>query len=172
MNINYLKATVTILAVLLMSRSYAFDGLSPSDVVRNYCELDGNGARLSSVDYYEVRRLMAWDDDRDEPGWDSFKVISGYEILGEKIEGDSATVKVKYNIVAGGDFLGLDVNKTSETVDIFLKKKAGGWRVETYVPLPRIYIDTAIAQYRKLAGNPKIPADCIIEKLEKLKSEE
>lgn len=165
---NLRKIVVAAMCMLSMTSSFG-DDLSPSEVVKRYCELDANGARLSSETYGDVRQLMAWEDDRDEPGWDGLKVIDGFEVIREEITGKEAKVVVRYNILAEGGVYELDVQKTSEDLEIALVRRPDGWRLVNYVPLPRIYINTAIDRYNELSDFYDIKNyDCIMRKLNNL----
>src|SRR3989338_1696734 len=96
---------------------------SPSETVERYCMLDSKGHRLSSLTYAPIRELMAWLDDRGEPGWDCFKVISGYKITNEKILEGRALVTVRYNVlktVCGTDDLGKE--RGVEDIGVILEK--------------------------------------------------
>jgi len=69
---------------------------SPSGVVRKYCQLDFDGSRLSSAMWKRVSPLVSWED---EPGWDTYTVVSGFQILSEKQSKDEATISVSFSVV-------------------------------------------------------------------------
>lgn len=118
--------------------------------VKKYCELDFNGARISGGDYKEIRNLMAWDEDRDEPGWDCFIIISDYKITNEAVKQDAAYVTVKYNVIARfcSDY-SLEKKGYIDTVDFKLTRADSFWKIKDYVLYPRISKKTAINYLRK-----------------------
>lgn len=123
-------------------------GSPVSEVVSKYCQLDYEGARTPAGKYGEIRNLMAWGTDQDEPGWDCFKIISRYRILNEKINGAAATVTVEYTIIASvWSSARIDKNSYINTVDVELLETPSGWKIRKYVVYPRISINTAIALF-------------------------
>src|SRR5690242_7210654 len=68
--------------------------ISPSSVVREYCKLDIQGARLSSdnPDIEKYFTLVAWPD---EPGWDGAVLIKDFAITHLKLEQSQSTVTVR-----------------------------------------------------------------------------
>lgn len=115
-----------------------------SEVVERYCFLDSMGFRLDSEKYIEVRKLMSWDDDQDEPGWDCVKIILGYKVLKETADDKTATVTVEYDII--GDICGTVFNnkRYREFVDFQLINADTTWKIKNYIQYPRITPDIAI----------------------------
>jgi len=117
----------------------------PAKVVNEYCLLDARGARIFSGEYENIRKLMAWGHDRDEPGWDCAKIISDYEVKEVKVSKDQANVLVRYHVVA---FLcsesDLDLKKYVEDVEVNLIYISEKWKLSKYIVSPRIYVETAI----------------------------
>ena len=167
----------TISAILFIRCAF---GSPISEVVDKYCQLDYKGARLYSVKYIEIRNLMAWKEDQDEPGWDCFKIISGYRVINEKVMNKTAIVSVEYDILATvWSNAEIDKNSYSDIVDIELLETDSGWKIKQYVTYPRISIGTAITLFEKwikrwlaegIEHNEKVSnLRSFIEDLEKLK---
>lgn len=132
------------LILLLFSTTCAF-GSPAAHQVEKYCDLDFKGARITGKNYSEVRQLMAWSADQDEPGWDCFRIIRDFKIVSEEVDGSRAKVMVEYNIVAG--FCGsyeLDAKQYKEVVPVELIKNNDSWKVKNYILYPRISIETAL----------------------------
>lgn len=147
---KYLVHLLGIFASILLFCSYGF-GSSINEVVDKYCQLDLQGARLSSSNNYdEIRRLMAWQENQDEPGWDCFLIISGYSILKELVNDNTATVSVKYDVLAMscGDIMLIEKRNLSEIVDFNLVKVNNTWKIEKYIVYPRVSDNAAITHYR------------------------
>ena len=141
-----------------------------SDVVNRYCKLDSEGLRLSIDKYDEIRNLMAWEKDQDEPGWDCFKIISDYKIVNTISTNETATVTVQYNIV--GTLCGIELDRKSylDVVDFKLIKTDKTWKIREYIPYPRISIDTAIVFLQNWAKNLERAGSQNEEKISKLKA--
>lgn len=124
----------------------------PINIVNKYCELDYNGARMSSETYDPIDRLKSKYESGDilEPGWDSFYVISGYRVGKTYTSGNKTIVEVEYDIE------GIDSYPHFERFDLtaierfHLVKVNNEWRVEDIINLPRISIETAIRHYEEL----------------------
>lgn len=119
---------------------------SSRDIVQQYCELDARGARLSTSSYREIRKLMDWEEDRSEPGWDTVYVVSSYVVGSPKTtEEGYIIVPVCYDIVGsidGGMVFKKDDRR--ECLDFKTARRGESWRILEYVPIPRISIETAI----------------------------
>lgn len=93
---------------------------APEDVVRRYCNLDEQGARLSSERWKETAALVTWPD---EPGWDEVTVITGFRIASVKTTGDQSTVTVAYDVV------GVNGKTMRETVPFKLTRINKRWQI-------------------------------------------
>jgi len=88
--------SIVLLVVLLIAR--LAPAADPLETIRNFCRVDGLGARLAPRDWREkVAPLVTWPL---EPAWDRVHLISGYEIGTPKVDGRDVIVSVKYTVVA------------------------------------------------------------------------
>ncbi len=142
------------LCLLSFSLFYALcsAAMSPSEVVKKYCEYDLSGARASN----EIDKLYIWTGnyDMDEPGWDCMITISGFKVLGERIKGNKATVKVEYDIISNRceGYEGWK-KQYKEFVDVKLVKDE--WKLSWYISSPRISIDIAINRLKGIIESNK-----------------
>ena len=120
---------------------------SPEDVVNEYIRLDAEGARSSSDRYGEIRRLMDWEEDQDEPGWDCIYITRSHRILASDIKEESAAVTVRYEILyhvcSGAQGLEAIRKDSVDDVKFELALRDGEWRIRYYVPRPRILASEA-----------------------------
>ena len=119
---------------------------NPSAVVRKYCDADLKGARLSSDGHtkYGLDGLVSWDQ---EPGWDSSKIVSGYRIVSVDQQGDSATVKVEWDVLGAGSCTVVPGAK-KETLNYRLSRAKGQWKIDGPMTPPHAS-PKALAEYFK-----------------------
>lgn len=98
----------------------------PREVVRNFCQLDADGARWDSETVGQVWPLVAWEE---IPDTDIAVVISSFRIVSLKETGNKAIVTVKYNVLGtlGGE--GFALERRSETIKFQLLKINGKWKI-------------------------------------------
>lgn len=138
--------------IFLLSNISSAENLSSAVTeVKRYCEADFNGARIQGGDYNEIRKLMAWDRDQDEPGWDCFMIISDYKVLNAKVNRNTAKVTVRYNIAASfcSDY-SFEKKEHSDKVDFNLVRANNSWKIRKYVVYPRISKNVALSYLRQL----------------------
>lgn len=116
---------------------------SPTAVVREYCELDMKGARLSSQNPYvdKIFALVSWPD---EPGWDSAIVVKKFAIVSARLGHQTPTVTVRYNVF--GKMTGTHVaplNKREEFVTFSLSRSGSGWKIERPLIPPHVSVEAA-----------------------------
>jgi len=70
--------------------------LAPEETVRRFCQLDLEGARLSSDTQGAIEPLVAW---VQEPAPDPVCLVKGYEVGTADVKGDRAEVPVRYEII-------------------------------------------------------------------------
>ena len=104
---------------------------SPSEVVRKFCQLDYEGARLSSEAYSAILPLIAYPA---EPGWDTAVGIKGYALKKEMINGDVAEVVVEYDI----DQIWPEGDPPNREETIKLVKYGHVWKIQEYILYPRV----------------------------------
>ena len=123
---------------------------TPSDVVRQYCELDMEGARLSSQNPHvaKVFSLVTWSE---EPGWDSATVIRGFEVVGVRAGRQTSAVTVRYEVL--GEMSGVSVatsRRIPELVTFVVRRSETGWKIDRPLIRPHISADAAIAALNDL----------------------
>lgn len=127
---------------LLLPISFTMAADTPIDVVRKFCQLDYEGARLSSEGFKKLQPLIAYPD---EPGWDIAIGIRSFKIKSENIHGNKAEVVVEYDIDQSWP-PGLDIGNT-EVVE--LVKSNGIWKIEKYIDYPRVSSKVLCTKYDK-----------------------
>jgi hypothetical protein len=115
---------------------------TPSDVVRKFCQLDYEGARLSSVTYKKIIPLVAYPE---EPGWDIVIGIRSYEIKKEQIQRNKAEVIVVYDLERSWP-PGIRPNNREV---IKLVKVDGVWRIEEYITYPRVSLEVLCKEFNR-----------------------
>jgi hypothetical protein len=113
---------------------------TPYDIVKKYCELDYNGARTPISDSYN-QIIGLYENEFDEPGWDTFIVVSGFDIssVQQKNKNNTVTIKVSYNNL-------IELNSTPDIkkfqnknfVDFILKLNKNSWKIVDPIDFPRI----------------------------------
>jgi len=131
--------------------------VSPASVVRDYCKLDFEGARLSSEssDFEKYFALVAWPD---EPGWDGAVVIRNFRIV---LSGSAQPVsKVTVRYVVLGNMSGARVTASpqhEEGVTFVLKRSGDTWKIEHPLIPPHISVHAAIVALSSLLKGEKDP---------------
>ena len=130
---------------------------SPASVVREYCRLDLEGARLSSnnPDSEKYFALVAWPD---EPGWDGAIVIRNFAVTRSSSGQALAEVTVKYSVL--GTLSGAAVTASprhEESVTFTLKRSGSTWKIERPLISPHISVNAAIATLRGVLNGEKDP---------------
>ena len=106
---------------------------TPEEVVLKYCQLDFEGARLSSSTWSKVSSLISWEE---EPGWDAVVPIKNFKVISISLEENQASVKVQYELVKEVHGVNPDqLTYTQNIVDFQLIKLEGSWKIDS----PKIY---------------------------------
>lgn len=96
----------------------------PARLVHEYVERDANGQRLAAgVAWFDS--AVAW---REEPGYDTYTVIAGYQTFPTELVGDTAHVKVQFNVlgwVKTGTYF--TATPAVQSVTFVLVRSANGW---------------------------------------------
>jgi hypothetical protein len=96
------------------------------ETVRAYCDLDAQGARLTSTTWPQVLPYIAW---TEEAGFDRAIVISGFTIGTVQKKGDKdAMVTVEYRVLGAvsGDYV---AGRRNETVRFRAARTDRGWKI-------------------------------------------
>jgi hypothetical protein len=123
---------------------------SPVSVVRQYCRLDAEGARLSS-DNPNVEQYFALVKWPDEPGWDGAVVVRNFAVTHSKPGQSRSAVTVRYFVL--GDMDGATVTDSkhhTELVTFTLTKSGGTWKIDGPLIPPHISVHAAIASLQSL----------------------
>jgi hypothetical protein len=117
-----------------------------TDVLNKYCSYDFKGYRIDPDRAIEIRDLYAWEEEeRSEPGWDCFLIVSGFKIKATSIKEDKAHAIIEYFILA--EYCGgykLEKIHSTEEVTVTLVKIGDKWKLRNFVPLPRASKEAAI----------------------------
>ncbi|CAB1076125.1 hypothetical protein D1AOALGA4SA_3923 [Olavius algarvensis Delta 1 endosymbiont] len=136
------KRLILVITALLFPTSMTMAADTPAEVVRKFCELDFQGARLTSDGYETIQPLIAYPA---EPGWDIAIGIKGYEIKSEKIQGNKAEVIVEYDIDQSWP---PDLNVCNpEVIEIVRSKDI--WKIEKYIDYPRVSAEVLCTKFHK-----------------------
>jgi hypothetical protein len=128
-------------AAVILSPARAVE-IGPQSVVRQFCQLDGMGQRVSINGWPQIAPLVSWSL---EPAWDHVVLISGYAV-GPLKPGDGGTlmVGVDYTDVGQVSAFGFDAAVQLETLSFELQPtEAGRWRINGPPPPPHIFADRA-----------------------------
>jgi hypothetical protein len=99
---------------------------TPEDTVKAYCELDANGARLTSTTWMKVLPYIGWSE---EAGFDRAIVISGFAVSkAQKLSDREAAVTVEYQVVGtvAGDYTAA---RKTESIRFKVAKTDRGWKI-------------------------------------------
>jgi hypothetical protein len=112
------------------------------ETVMAYCELDANGARLTSTTWSKVLPYIAW---QEEAGWDRVVVISGVSVAKSGTQSEQkALVTVEYRVlgILSQDYL---TSRKTESVRFVLRKTDAGWKITDpdFLP-PHVYVNAII----------------------------
>ena len=135
------------LFLALLSISDAITQSSPRKVVLAYCEADSAGMRTNSATWGEISGLITWDA---EPGWDSSRIITGFELLQSHVEGDTAIVTIRYSLA--GELNGAQLNSAGDAVEIVnfrLVEIEGRWRICAPVIKPHISVSSTVSRLKR-----------------------
>ncbi len=101
-------------------------------VVQRYCRHDYDGARFSKEGWTRLRDLTTW---KDNPDWQSFTVVSQYEVSPADQGLRNARVAVQYTVL--GEFVsgvGYVADRKTQVVEFRLKTSDEDWRIDSVEP--------------------------------------
>jgi hypothetical protein len=109
----------------------------PQGIVRQFCQADALGRRVSVPNWSEFARMVEWPF---EPAWDSVLLITGYSVGSPRAaEGGALDVDVDYTVVGQVSALGLETSVHVETVTFRVHAPEQGWRIIGPPPPPHIF---------------------------------
>ncbi len=132
-------------------------GTSPADVVRQYCQFDMKGARLSSQNPYvdQITALATWPI---EPGWDSATVVMDFEIIKTQAGQNTSSIEVRYGVL--GQMTGASViaaRRHEQLVTFTLKKLGSSWKIDRPLIEPHVSVQAATSALRDLLAGETNP---------------
>ena len=126
---------------------------TPEETVKAYCELDADGARLTSQTWSKVLPYIAWSE---EAGFDRAVVISGFSVGKAQKKNDSeSAVSVEYQVLGtvSGDYT---AGRKAENVRFRVSKTSRGWKITEPDFMPPHVLAKAMAKH--LEGTKKVEA--------------
>jgi hypothetical protein len=133
-------------------------------IVGNYCRLDFDGSRLSKESWDRMKSLTTW---KANPDWQSFTVISQYEVAAVNEGSRTSLVAVAYSIVGRFELgVGYSTERDKESVVFRLKDVDDEWRIDDIDPptVPHVSRTRAIAWLKAAFDTEKDPGNKIILK--------
>ena len=138
--------------------------IDPLGLVREYVKRDAAGERLRPSAWFQ--QVVTWPD---EPGYDSYTVIRGYEVERPKaIAGSPARIMVRYDVIGwvvwrDSELIFLDQPKDERREFVVIRDDAG-WRIDEPQMGQRVLAEVAAAtgalsaedaaRIRELAAQP------------------
>jgi hypothetical protein len=137
--------------------------MTPQEVVSSYCKEDAAGAQTaadSEEDSWlrKIKPLSTWED---APGWDTFQVIQGFQVL-EPTEdpADKAQVQVEYQVLgklnSDEEGYSFQLAKQTKKVTYDLIRTGKTWKIEAPQLEPHISVETAEKMLEKNQVNGEI----------------
>lgn len=128
----------------------------PVALVSLFIEADADGLQTSGEHWPLVQRFAIW---QDAPGWDTVTVVTSARLLGSRIEGDVARVRVRYGVL-GIMYEGEHGNPnlealpaTTQEIEYTLERQGGAWKIVAPQDGPRISVRHALeVRYAKYCG--------------------
>lgn len=117
--------------------------ISPESVVSKYCQLDFEGARLSSSTWVKSSHLITWEE---EPGWDLVVPIKNFKIIATSQKNSRAAVRVQYELEKEAHGIKPDnLIYIQNIVDFRLIKNGDTWKING----PKIYPHVSVEVLKK-----------------------
>ena len=152
----FLLITILAMVAVILSGCSKDAGLpkntlaTPEETVKAYCDLDAQGARLTSTTWSKVLPYISWPE---EAGFDRAVVISGFSVGNVQKKNDKeSTVTVAYQVLGSvsGDYV---AGRKTENVSFTVAKTERGWKITEPDFLPPHVLAQAMA--RHLEGTRK-----------------
>lgn len=128
----------------------------PVALVSLFIEADANGLQTSGEHWPLVQRFAIW---QDAPGWDTVTVVTSARLLGSRIEGDVARVRVRYGVLGimyegeHGNPILEALPASAQEIEYTLERQGGVWKIVAPQDGPRISIGHALeVRYARYCG--------------------
>ena len=135
---NCVASIALAFAVLLLpARSLAAE-FGPQGIVRQFCQADGMGQRVTIPGWAGLAPLVGW---AYEPAWDNVTLITGYTVGSPQAAAqNSFTVEVRYGVIGQLSPLGLNGEAHAETVTYRVQAdEQGSWLIVGPPPAPHVF---------------------------------
>jgi hypothetical protein len=142
----------TILLHYLCMQNGLCQQLSPVEVVDNFCRYDLSGGRMAkpvSPTPDKAAGLKAFDSENEE--LNKFYIIHKYQTKEYKTYSDYAYVNVEYEILCEVSRQSVMLRYRNETVRVELIKTPDGWKMQTPIYYPRVYIKAGMDYFQALS---------------------
>jgi hypothetical protein len=136
-----LRWAVAFLFILFVvfPRTYGEYPGTPLSVVRLYCNFDLTTGRISTENFDKLPALVTR---KEEPGWDTVVVVSGFKILSSEQTRGTAVVTVQWDVLGYSDAESVTREQKSEVIAYQLKLLKGLWRIDSPVIPPHVSLPT------------------------------
>jgi hypothetical protein len=125
-------------ALLIISGIAAAVQVGPQGAVRQFCEADGNGQRVTILGWAGLAPLLTW---TYEPAWDTVALVTGYTIGGPQPAGQNTlAVEVRYTVVGQVSPAGMNPEAHTESVTYRVEPdEQGNWHILGPLPPPHVF---------------------------------
>jgi hypothetical protein len=114
--------------------------LGPQGVVRQFCQADGNGQRVTIPGWAALAPLLTW---TYEPAWDTVVLITGYTVGSpQPAEQNVLAVEVRYFVV--GLLLPTGMNPEPHVESVIYQvqpDEQGSWHILGPLPAPHLFVN-------------------------------
>ncbi len=127
------------LAALLFPNAAVPADLGPQGVIRQFCQADGNGQRVTISDWAALAPLLSW---TYEPAWDTVTLITGYTVNSPQAAGAyTFAIDVRYTVVGQLTPSGLNPEVHTESVTYRVQPdEQGNWHILAPLPPPHLFV--------------------------------
>ena len=124
-------------AALVSARPAIAVESGPRGVVRQFCQADALGRRVSLREWTEFIPIVSWSY---EPAWDFVVLITGYEVGSLRSDaGGTLYVDVSYTVIGQVSAFGLETGEHIETIAFRVDASQEGWRIVGPPPPPHVF---------------------------------
>lgn len=136
----FLVAALLVAGAAISRAGESYPG-APASVVAAFVEADGEGLALDGATVPDVLKYTTWED---APGYDTFTVMTSYDIGEVGYDGGKAFVNITYHIVGTISGMKFTPRKASDkTVTFEVVKQGGKWKITDPQNEPHLTIASA-----------------------------